>query len=220
MNELTKKIKVKFNKFVTKVYESFNNSRSVDHNSLVLILTEQEALFERGDLSGVKTVSDVFIAIKPYCSFFNYDVIERLVRVKGSQKEKGYLQKYLQSFSAYCKAMPCAETVCGNEDTKSKRTKLKFKLDYDRQLKPDIILSIKYKIASNLGIRPSALYLCQIRDGCILLEFLVPTFIVEHIFPLNNTQKIALHRDIKLLSIECETLPLVSKLNFKFDFRV
>ena len=56
MNELTKKIKIKFNKFVTKVYESFNNSRSVDHNSLILILTEQEALFERGDLSGVKTV--------------------------------------------------------------------------------------------------------------------------------------------------------------------
>ena len=140
--------------------------------------------------------------------------------MKGSQKEKGYLQRYLQAFSAYCKAMPCVETICGNEDTKSKRTKLKFKLDYDRQLKPDIILSIKYKIARNLGIRPSALYLCQIRDGCILLEFLVPTFIVKRIFPLNNAQKFALHRDVKLLSIECEALLLVSKLDFKYDFRV
>ena len=106
--------------------------------------------------------------------------------------------------------MPCAEKLCGNEDTKSKRTKLEFKLDFDRQqLKPDAVRSIKCKIADHLGVRPSALYLCRIEDGCISLQFLVPTFIIEQLFPLNDAQKIALYEDVKTLAIVCEYLNLV-----------
>ena len=111
--------------------------------------------------------------------------------------------------------MPCIEKVCGSdhEEARSKRTKLKFKLDFDReQLKPDAVRSIKYKIAKHLGVRPSVLYLCRIEEGCISLEFLVPTFILEDLLPLTDAQKVTLHQDIevKALAIECEELNVVS----------
>ena len=58
-------------------------------------------------------------------------------------------------------------------------------------------------------MRPSALYLCGIEEGCVLLEFLVPSFIVQHLFPLSDAQKFALQRDVKALSVECEALNMV-----------
>ena len=210
MSELTRKIDIEFEKFLNKVFISFRDSKNVDRDSLVLTLTKHEALLKEDELAGTKTVFDVFKAIKPYCSYFNYDILEILVKVNGSQQNKGYLKDYTQAFAAYCKAMPCAEEICGSEDTKSNRTKLKFKLNFDRQqLKPDAVRSIKSKIAYHLGVRPSALYLCRIEEGCILLEFLVPLFIVEHLFPLSEAQKVGLWQDVKTLSIVCEALNVV-----------
>ena len=183
-----------------------------------MTLINKEKLFKEGELAEATSVSDVFKAIRPHCSYFNYDVLETLVQINGSSKEKHYLKKYVQAFSAYCKAVPCVEKVCGNdhEETKSKRTKLKFKLDFDREeLKPDTVRSIKYKIAKHLGVRPSALYLCRIEEGCISLEFLVPTFILEDLLPLTDAQKVALSQDfeVKALAMECEELNVVSILN-------
>ena len=213
MNELTRKIDIEFEKFLNKVFKSFRDSKDVDRDSLVLTLTKREA-FKEDELAGTKTVFDVFKTIKPYCSYFNYDVLETLVQVNGSHQAKGYLKDYLQAFSAYCKAMPCAEEIYGSEDTKSKRTKLKFKLDYDRQqLKPDAVRSIKCKIASHLEIRPSSLYLCRLKEGCVLLEFLVPTFIFECLFPLTVAQKIELYEDVKTLSVQYQTIQVVSAYN-------
>ena len=149
--------------------------------------------------------------IKRYCSYFNYEVIETLILADGSDKDKMYLEEYIKAFSEYCIAMPCAEEICGHESGKSTRTKIKFKLDFNRaQLKPDAIKRIGRNIAKHLGIRPSSLYLCRVKDGCVLLEFLVPTFIVEHLFPLSNAQIIALYTEVKVLAIENPSLHLVS----------
>ena len=207
IDELTKKIKLEFGKLFDKVFASYKDSQEIDHNRLVLtLINNEENLFKEDELAGTKSVYDVFKIIKPYCSYFNYDVLETLVETNGSPQAKGYLKKYLQDFAAYCKAIPCAESVCGSESTnRLKRAKLKFKLDFDRQqLKPDTIRSIKCKIAKHLGVRPSALYLCRIEDGCISLTFLVPTFITELLSSLSDAQKIALYEDVNTLSIECE----------------
>ena len=214
IQKLTEKIKLEFDKFIDEVFVSFRDSQKVDHDRLVLILISREKLFKEDELAEVKCILDIFKIIRPYCSYFNYDLIETLVQVSGLPQAKSCLKKYVQAFSAYCKAMPCVEKLCGNEDAKSKRVKLNFKLNFDRQqLKPDAVRSIKYKIADHLGVKPSALYLCKIDDGCISLEFLVPTFIVEQLFPLKDAQKIALYQDVKVLAIECEYLHLVSTTN-------
>ena len=207
MSELTKKIDIEFQSFFSKVFTSFRDSEKIDRDKLVLTLTRNETIFEEDELAKTKTVFDVFMLIKRSCSYFNYEALQTLVQVEGSDKDKKYLEEYTQTFSEYCKAMPCAEEICGGENAKLKRTKLKFKLDLDRaRLKPDAVQSIKHNIARCLGIRPSSLYLCRIKEGCVLLEFQVPTFIAENLFPLSNAQMITLYTEIKVLAIEDSSL--------------
>ena len=215
INKLTKQIELEFGRFFDKVFTSFRESQKVDHDRLVLTLVSKEKLFKEDELAGTTSVYDVFKAIRPYCSYFNYDVLEALVQINGSPQDKHYLKEYEEAFSAYCKAVPCVETVCGSDhkNAKSKRIKLKFKLDYDReQLKPDVIRSIKSKIAGHLGVKSSALYLRRVEEGCTSLEFLVPAFILEDLFPLSHTLQFALHQDteIRALGIVCDTLSVVS----------
>ena len=214
INKLTKKINLEFGRFFDKVFASFRDSRKVDRDRLVLTLISEERLFKEDELAGTTSVYDIFKVIRHYCSYFNYDVLETLVQIHGSPQDKCGLEEYDQAFSVYCKAVPCVEEVCGSDhkDVKSKRTKLKFKLDFDRQqLKPDVVRSIKCKIADYLGIKPSALYLRRIEEGCMSLEFLVPMFILEDLFPLNSAQKNAFREDIEVLGIECEALNVVSR---------
>ena len=204
MNQLTKVVQKEFLTFLAHIHDSFK--QHVDYNTLILILERDEILiFKDADFSAAKDVSDVFRAIRPHCSYFNYEILQTLVEILGSAEDKQRLQKYLTAFKQYCNAMPCAETICGTAKGSSKRLKLSFKLNYDREtLKPDQLRSIKCTIAQHLNIRPSSLYLCTVKEGCVELEFLVPAFLCERIFPLTEAQKEALCREVKALAITCD----------------
>ena len=209
IDELTEKIELEFGKLINRVLVSLWDS-GVDHNKVVVTLIGKTELFKEEDFAGTRNIDDVFKIIRPYCSYFNYDLIEMLIKIHGSRQAKEHLEKYIQAFSSYCRAIPCVGEMYDNEDKKSNHTKLKFKLDFDRQqLKPDAVRSIKRKIAKQLRMKPSTLFLCGIKEGCILLEFLVPTFIAEQLFPLSKAQRVGLQRDVKALSVECEALNVV-----------
>ena len=205
MSELTKRMNSKFKKLLDQVYESLK--KRVEYGRIILTLTEDDVMiFDRDDkLDEAKDMMDVFKAIRPHCSYFNYDLLKLLVDVHGSSQDKENFEEYLQSFTTYCEAMPCAEEICGNGDSESKRTKLKFKINFDRQrLKPDALRGVKCNIAHHLKIKPSSLYLRSVKEGCVSLEFLIPSFLFKHIFPLSNEQKAALYHEVKVTSIQCE----------------
>ena len=207
MNQLTKVVQKEFLSFLANIHDSFK--KHVDHNTLILLLERDKILiFEdcNAELSAAKDVSDVFRAIRPHCSYFNYEILQTLVEILGSAEDKQRLQRYLTAFNQYCSAMPCAETICGTAEVSSKRLKLSFKLNnYDIEtLKPDQLQSIKCTIAQHLSIPPSSLYLCSIKEGCVKLEFLVPAFLCERIFPLTEAQKEALYHEVKAVSITCD----------------
>ena len=206
MHSLTKKINSKFKILQNKVYESLK-THSIDHNGIVLTLTKDDVMiFDHNDkLDKAQNISDVFKAIHPHCSYFNYDLLKLLVDVHGSLEDKASFDEYLQDFTTYCQAMPCAEEVCGNGDSGSNQIKLKFKINFDRQrLKPDALRGVKSNIAHHLKIPLSALYLCSVKEGCVLLEFLIPSFLFGYIFPLSDEQKMALYNEVKVIAIHCE----------------
>ena len=211
MRDLTYKIDLEFEKLFRAMYKSFKKSEEIDHNELVITLTKKERFFEPAELRQTKTVYDVLLMVKSNCSYFNYEVLQTLVKVHGSDQDKSHLEEYEKAFAEYCSVMPCAERV---ENTcKSNRTKLNFKLDFNmEQLKESDIKSIQSKIARHLRIRPSSLYLSSIENGCILLGFLVPNFIVDDIFLLSDAQILALYSEVKVLSIESATSKVVSML--------
>lgn len=208
MNGLTKGIQLEFLSLLTQVHESFK--KSVDLDALVLVLKRDDVLvFEEHDpeLASAKDISQVFHVIRPHCSYFNFEMLQTIIRLLGSKHDKQILEKYIQAFSNYCKAMPCAEKICGTAQANSKRTKLIFKLQFNREeFKTDQMQSIKITIAHHLRIQTSSLYLRHITEGCVELEFLVPTFLCKRIFPLTDAQKAALFYSVKVVSVECGQL--------------
>ena len=205
MNELTKKVNSKFKKLLNRVYESLR--KRVELGSVILTLTEDDVMiFDQDDkLDEARDMFDVFKAIRPHCSYFNYDLLKLLVDVHGSSEDKAHFEEYLQSFTSYCEAVPCAEEICGNGDSQSKRIKLLFKVNFDRQrLKTDALRCVKCNIANHLKIKPSSLYLRNIKEGCVSLEFLIPSFLFGRIFPLSDEQKAALYNEEKVIAIQCE----------------
>lgn len=206
MNDLTRTIHTKFKKLWDQVYESLR--KRVSHKRIVLTLTgDEELLCNDSELRHAKDMFDVFIAMQPHCSYFNYDLLKLLVDVHGTHEDKGCLDEYIKSFASYCKAMPCAEEVCGSDEARLNRIKLMLKLNFDRQrLKADYVKDhIVGNIAHILKIRPSSLYLHSIKEGCVLLQFLISSCVFERIFPLGSEQTISLYKRVNLLTIQCDS---------------
>lgn len=224
---LNREMHKKFLILHSRLYESLKKNITVDALVLTLLLdckaysddSRNESLFKehRKELCSAKEMGDVFKIILPYCSYYNYELIETITEVHGSDDDKKRMQQYLSDFSEYCKKVPCVEVHDDdNFKASSKRTKVKFKLDYKKEeLKHGDIKYIQIKIAMILGIQPSVLFLCCIQDGCVIITFLVPAFITEHFLNLQEDMKRDLKQEIKLISepVICDDLltPLVCR---------
>ena len=213
MDELTKEIYIKFKTLLSQVYKSLKER--VEHEHVVVTLTGDDAMiFDDNDkLDEAKDMFEVFKAIRPYLSYFNHDLLKLLVKVHGTPLDKKCLDEYLKSFASYCQAMPCAEEVCGNDDSRPNRVKIKFKLNFDRQrLKADHVKDIIRGIARILKIKPSSLFLRSIKEGCVSLDFLIPFFLFDRIFPLTDDQMVSLYSEVNVTAIQCDqrTLHVVS----------
>ena len=206
LNELTKKIHMEYSKLFDQVYVSLRER--FEYNHVVLTLTRDHGQLFQGNkkLLRAKNMLDVFMVIQPHCSYFNYNLLESLVSIHGTPQDKKCLDGYLKSFASYCQAMPCAEEICGSDGSGTDRIKLKFKLEFDRQqLKPNYIKdNIISNIARILKIKSSSLYLHRIREGCVCLELLIPSFLFDGLFPLSSDQMAALYREVNVTSIQCD----------------
>ena len=118
------------------------------------------------------------------------------------------MQQYCLDFSDYCKRIPCVEFYESNSTNPEvlKRTKIKFKLDYDKDLlRLEDIKRIQHQIARILKIKPSMLYLHCIEDGCTTITFLILTLIVTQLLKVVKDEKAALTKEVKMISVECDS---------------
>ena len=75
-------------------------------------------------------------------------------------------------------------------DPDSQSVSIKFKLDYD--LSKIQIDKVQHRIAKLLDIETSSLYLCCLKDGCIMMDFLLTTHTANKILPIEECIKNAL----------------------------
>ena len=214
--ELTKTIYTEFKKLLDQIYGSLK--KRVPHDRVVLTLTKDATMLFADDnhkLDEAKNMFEVFKAILPHCSYYYFDVLKLLVNVHGTLEDKKCLDGYLKSFTSYCRAMLYKE-FCGSDDSRPNRTKIKFKLNFDRlRLKTDYVKdNIISNIARILKIKPSSLYLHRIREGCVC-EFWISSFLFGGLFPLSDDQMVALYREVNVTSIQCDqpSLSVVSSFD-------
>ena len=154
---------------------------------------QQIPLFEDrlNELKAADTIPKVFTILYNYISFFNYDIIEHIIEVLGTDEDKAELQNYKKKFDRY--AMQRIYE-CGPEfgpESKTDHSNILVKLDsrYENYTVAEI-KGFQRKLSETLCLSSQAvLCLCRAENGCIELTFQVPSFVKKYIFPLSKKQE-------------------------------
>ena len=194
-----------FCKFVSKLRKSLE-SRNVNpsiignHLSLIKATTKQlqddvsvPNLFHliRQELVKVEEIGKLFELITPYVSFFNYDIFESIVEDYGDSEDKEKFKVYLKKFEEFCKRRATeVPSVLDGEDSTTTHLRVKVEDDFKHMYTVKAIRSFRAKLCTILGITEPCLRLVSIENGCILLTFILPTFVVPFIFPLSKEQEV------------------------------
>ena len=188
--------------------------------------------FERGDdkqcqaklLSGVKskleeadTVYKIFDLLGEECaSFLNYDIY-RSIQDKFCSDVDCDDFKYPEYLKAYIEQHKLKEFFDVNpklEKLTKASKKLKLKMDIELTSKVARVINLKSSLAALLGLRPSALRLFSIEEGCVLVTFLIPATVAGSVFPADkkvDAQQMEGFRSLSVLWATCG--------DFHMDFR-
>ena len=155
------------------------------------------------ELKAADTVYDIFLVLNDYFSFFNYQLIEHIIKALGTRSDKAKLRRYKQDFNKYAKRriFECLPEFGAVSKADCADVFVKVDSQYDNctiaqierfHLKLSEILQV-----SSQGI----LHLCRVDKGCLQLMFQVPSFVQQEIFPLSGEQEesLAANGVIKLI---------------------
>ena len=131
------------------------------------------------ELKAADTIPKVFLILKNYFSFFNYEIIEHIIKKLGTESDMTNLQSYKDMFDQYvnrrvfeCRPQfgPVSRTDCSN---------IILKLDsrYDNYTAA-AIKAFLHKLSEVLCVSSQGvLRLCEVEKGCIQLTIQVPLFV-------------------------------------------
>lgn len=124
------------------------------------------------------------LLVTEYASFLNCDIFEYILdkyQLRTGQEELNY-PEYLD---AYIRKLKISEFIKINPLLKkftATSKELVLKIDIEATSRLSKILHLKNTIASILGVNNAALQLVDIKEGCVLVSFLIPTAVAEVTF--------------------------------------
>ena len=143
------------------------------------------------ELKTADTIPKIFLVLKDYFSFFNYDIIEHIIKVLGTEEDKANLQRYKSNFEQYSKRriFECLPYF----GPMSERDHADIFVKLDSQYENYTVLEIKgfcNTLSEILHLSSQGvLRLCRVEKGCIQLIFQVPSVVQQEIFPLSRKQE-------------------------------
>ena len=146
------------------------------------------------ELKTANTIYDIFQVLNDYFSFFNYQLIEYIIKALGTRNDKAKLQRYKKNFNQYAKrrTFECLPEFGPVSDADHADIFVKLDSQYDNY-KVAQIERFRHKLSEILCVSSQGiLRLCRVDEGCLQLMFQVPTFIQQEIFPLSREQEKAL----------------------------
>ena len=223
----SKAIIIQFRILRNKFFDSIER-QEITAKKLVKYLKEEiaEALQQKTITSKPMTVDDVEEFIENNTSFFDYQLIQYMIAVIGTDGDKDQLKQYEEAFLVYAKrrVYECPSIFCSSGDTDAE---LHVKLDsmYDDHKLEELKKDFQYRLCSILRI---SVYVCRLKSiekGCFLLTFLIPCHVQETVFPLSIEQETTLlELGVRKLTCGCYQFPRVdnqvSNLNGKADLRL
>ena len=166
--------------------KAFSKQLESDDKPELLFLAKEQ-------LTAAKTIDNVFNTLSSYVSFFNYEIIEHIVHLHGEESDRKKFEEYLSAFEEFCRRRAHEKIPlfvdCIPDEAKFTPLKMKVESDLLKLYTLKAINQFRAKLCSILGVTESGLRLLSIEEGCILLTFILPKFVVSHVFPLSNYQK-------------------------------
>lgn len=172
----------------------------------------------KAELEGATDLNRFFnILITEYASFLNYEIFQ--VILDKYHLNKGQEEfKYPDHLDAYLRKHKVSEFVQINPLLKkvaATSKELVLKIDIVSTSELAKLKKLKTGVAQILGLKPAAIQLLDIKEGCVVVTFLIPTGVAEIIFTKQMIITKEQEREFKALSIlrlECNGLA--------FDFSV
>ena len=146
------------------------------------------------ELKNADTVHKVFLVLKDYFSFFNYHILEHIIKELGTEQDKAELQRYKNDFNQYAKRriFQCLSEFGPESDTYHADIFMKLDTQYDDYTVAET-KGFCHKLSEILNVScQGILRLCRIEKGCFQLKFQVPSFVQQEIFPLCREKEIIL----------------------------
>ena len=129
--------------------------------------------------------------LKDYFSFYNYHVIEHIIKELGTETNKVALQRYKEHFHQYAKRriFECLPEFGPVSDADHADVFVKVDLQYENYTVAEIEI-FRHKLSEILRVSSQGiLRLCRVEKGCFQFTFQVPTFVQQEIFPLSREQE-------------------------------
>ena len=153
------------------------------------------------EVNDFKNMDQLFKGISKYWSWYNYGLLEDLIKRFGDKEDETKLKEYLNKFTLFLKKRLPKSQDSFSFGTRCRRgqKRLLLKVDKDWEIPLEQIRELHHKIAEILQVPPHVLYFSSVSKGCICLEFLVPESMA---IPLCALQKEALVA-IGVFRLEC-----------------
>ena len=172
------------------------------------------------ELKAADTIPKVFLILNDYFSFFNYHIIEHIIKTLGTKKDKARLQRYKEDFNQYAmrRIFECPPEFGAVSDADHADIFVKVDAQYDNYTVAQIE-GFRQKLSKILHLSSQGiLCLCRVDKGCFQLMFQVPSFVQREIFPLSKEQEKALAA-MGVMKLTCgEYQFLVKLLMFLFVY--
>ena len=143
------------------------------------------------ELEAADTIYKIFLILKNYFSFFNYDIIEHIIEVLGTEEDKTKLQNYKEKFDQYTRRRiyECGPQFGPENEADHPNIIIKLDSRYDNYTVAEI-KGFCHKLSETLHLSSKGiLFLVRVDKGCIQLTLQVPLFVQQEIFPLSGEQE-------------------------------
>ncbi len=157
------------------------------------------------ELKKAKTVEDIFNALENYFSFWDHEIFRSLMEEYGLDERSNEKLQYVKHFDSYIRKHNVSEFVAINPQLAkhakdSKRVTLKFDIDAVH-CGLDKVSELKLVVANSLNLRPSALRLLSIQEGCVEVTYLIPAPKADAIFTGNWKQISEQSEELQAVSV-------------------
>ena len=168
-------------------------------------------------LEAADTIPKFFLVLKDYFSFFNYHIIEHIIKKLGTEEDKAELHRYKKDFDQYAKRriFECIPEFGPVSDADHAEVFVKVDLQYENYTVAEVQM-FRHKLSEILRVSSQGiLRLCRVEKGCFQFTFQVPSFVQQKIFPLSREQEKALLVE-GVIQLTCVDYQFLVKLTLCF----